>query len=95
MQLSICAHDACDGEPDQSGRTQGFSQLCLAEIQRLIRCGCVPCTQAMPWRERGDLLLPGMCGIAIIDFPAPRRGRQSHRMPSTFAPMYRKTTPGA
>ncbi len=57
-QLSICVHDACDWGREQSGRKPGFSQLSLAEIQRLIRCGCVPCTQAMPWREHGDLLLP-------------------------------------
>ena len=55
----------------------------------------MPGIEAMPGRGRGDLLIPGMCGIAIIDFPAPRRGRQSHRMPSTSAPMYRKTIPGA
>lgn len=55
----------------------------------------MPGVAEMPWRERGDLLLPGMCGIAIIDFPAPRRGRQSYRMESTSAPMCRKTTPGA
>ncbi len=55
----------------------------------------MPGIEAMPWRGREDLLVDGMCGIAIIDFPAHQRGRQSHRMPSSPAPMYRKTTPGA